>query len=135
MLVRQSSGHSLEGQWTVPWGQLSCGESPTDAALRETMEEAGVVARVEGLLGIQELPEPWLGMIGVLFLCEHVANEPSPDSRETDAAQYFDAEQIGAVSDALEPLSAWLVDRLFAGDLAELRSNESGPFAPSPTYL
>ena len=61
LLARQSKGHSLEGQWTIPWGKLDKGESPKQAAVRETYEEAGIVAEVEGLLGIQELPEPWLG--------------------------------------------------------------------------
>ena len=68
LLVRQSAGHSLEGQWTIPWGQLGQGESPSAAALRETEEEGGIVAEVEGLLGVQELPEPWLGMIGIIFI-------------------------------------------------------------------
>ena len=63
LLVRQSPGHSLQGQWTVPWGRLEPGESPTAAALRETLEESGIHAEVEGLLGVQELPalspDPW----------------------------------------------------------------------------
>ena len=42
LLVRQSPGHSLEGQWTIPWGQVEGGESPTAAALREIREEAGL---------------------------------------------------------------------------------------------
>ena len=75
LLVRQSAGHSLEGQWTIPWGQIDRGESPTAAALREVKEEGNISAQVEGLLGIQELPEPWLGMIGILFLCKHRINQ------------------------------------------------------------
>jgi ADP-ribose pyrophosphatase YjhB (NUDIX family) len=58
LLVRQSPGHSLAGQWTVPWGRLENGESPLAAALREVQEEGGVHAAVDGLLGVQELPEP-----------------------------------------------------------------------------
>ena len=135
LLVRQSRGHSLEGQWTIPWGQIGRGESPTTAALREIEEEAGVSAQIEGLLGIQELPEPWLGMIGILFLCTHVDGEPIPDMRETDAAQYFDADQLTSNSDSLEPLSAWLASRVLGNDFELLKMNDSGPFNPSPTYL
>lgn len=40
LLARQSKGHSLEGQWTIPWGRLNKGESPMMAALRETFETA-----------------------------------------------------------------------------------------------
>lgn len=135
LLVRQSPGHSLEGQWTIPWGQIDRGESPTSAVLREIAEEGGVIARVEGLLGVQELPEPWLGMVGILFLCAHVDGAPSPDGRETDAAQYFGADQLDSIAELLEPLSAWIVRRVLAGDFELLQMNDSGPFAPSPTYL
>ncbi|MCG8370985.1 MAG: NUDIX domain-containing protein [Proteobacteria bacterium] len=106
LLVRQSPGHSLEGQWTIPWGQIDRGESPTAAVLREIEEEGGVLAQVEGLLGVQELPEPWLGMVGILFLCAHIDGTPSPDRRETDAARYFGADQLDSIAELLEPLSA-----------------------------
>ncbi len=135
LLVRQSPGHSLQGQWTIPWGQIGRGESPTAAALRETREEAGIVARVEGLLGVQELPEPWLGMVGILFLCSHVDGSPAPDLRETDAARYFDSEMLATFDGSIEPLSEWMVRRVMAGDFNLLRQNEAGPFVPSPTYL
>ena len=135
LLVRQSPGHSLEGQWTIPWGQIGGGESPTAAVLREIAEEGGVVAEVEGLLGIQELPEPWLGMVGILFLCTHVDGTPTPDMRETDGARYFREDQLDAITDSLEPLSAWLVRRVLSSDFNLLEMNRSGPFVPSPTYL
>lgn len=135
LLVRQSPGHSLEGQWTIPWGQTGPGESPTAAVLREIEEEAGIVAQVEGLLGVQELPEPWLGMLGILFLCEHVDGAPVPDMRETDAALYFNSEQLDAISGSLEPLSAWMIQRVLSNDFDLLQMNDSGPFFPSPTYL
>ena len=135
LLVRQSAGHSLEGRWTIPWGQIERGESPTSAVLREIEEEAGVVARVDGLLGVQELPDPWLGMVGVLFLCTHLDGAPSPDMRETDAAQYFGLDQLEEISDSLEPLSAWMVGRVLVDDFSLLRMNSLGPFSPSPTYL
>ncbi|MDJ0938624.1 MAG: NUDIX domain-containing protein [Woeseiaceae bacterium] len=135
LLVRQSPGHSLEGQWTMPWGQVEGGESPTAAALREIREEAGIIAKMEGLLGLQELPDPWPGMVGLLFLCAHVDGTPTPDRRETDAAQYFRSDQLDAIADAIEPLTAWMIQRVFANDFTLLPANEAGPFVPSPTYL
>ncbi|HEY5624446.1 MAG TPA: NUDIX domain-containing protein, partial [Gammaproteobacteria bacterium] len=45
LLVRQSPGHDLEGQWTVPWGRTEEGETPAEAAVRESWEEGGVKAR------------------------------------------------------------------------------------------
>ena len=135
LLVRQSPGHPLANQWTIPWGQIDRGESPTVAVRREIREEASVDVAVEGLLGVQELPEPWLGMIGLVFLCEHVDGEPTPDGRETDAAGYFDAERLDAIDGSLEPLTAWLVRRVLANEFTLLPANDLGPFSPSPTYL
>lgn len=135
LLVRQSPGHPLEGQWTIPWGRIERGESPTAAVLREIGEEAGVSARVEGLLGVQELPEPWKGQIGILFLCAHVDGEPVPDMRETDAVDSFDAARLESIADSVEPLTYWLVRRVLAGEFKLVKMNEKGPFSPSPTYL
>ena len=135
LLVRQSPGHSLECLWTIPWGQVGRGESPTAAVLREIEEEGGITAHVEGLLGVQELPEPWLGMTGILFLCTHVDGLPTPDMQETDAARYFRVDQLDSIADSIEPLSAWLARRVLTGDFALLEMNDSGPFNPSPTYL
>jgi diadenosine hexaphosphate hydrolase (ATP-forming) len=42
------------GAWVFPKGHIEPGETPEDAAFREVREEAGVHARVEGLLG--EIP-------------------------------------------------------------------------------
>jgi ADP-ribose pyrophosphatase YjhB (NUDIX family) len=58
LFVRQTYG-KLKGTWSLPWGFVDgmradgCPEPPDEAAIRETQEEAGVAARVEGLLGIQ----------------------------------------------------------------------------------
>jgi len=48
--------HSPEGQWSIPRGVVEEGESPADAALRESREEGGVEIEVEGLLEIQDGP-------------------------------------------------------------------------------
>ncbi len=135
LLVRQSAGHSLEGQWTIPWGLLGDGESPTVAAIRETKEESGVIAEVEGLLGIQELPEPWVGMIGIIFICRHADGEPTPDNRETDAAKYFNREALGECSETLDPLSYWLVSRVLDNQHVSVKSDESNPFFASASYV
>ena len=135
LLVRQSPGHSLEGQWTIPWGQIDPGESPSEAVLREVSEEAGVTARVTGLLGLQELPDPWLGMIGILFLCDHVGGEPVPDLKETDAAEYFSLDQLDASPGPVEPLSKWLVGRVLTGEHTAISSNRNGPYVPGQSFL
>jgi 8-oxo-dGTP diphosphatase len=115
LLVRQSAGHPLAGQWTVPWGGVEDGESPLSAALRETGEEAGVRAEVLGLLGIQELPSPQAGAIALVYLCGHLGGTPEPRDRETDAARYFSRPALDTLAEPIEPWSNWLVRRVFAG--------------------
>jgi ADP-ribose pyrophosphatase YjhB (NUDIX family) len=53
LFVRQAKGHSLEGQWSIPWGIVDPEETPESAAMRETEEEGGVKAEIKGLLGFQ----------------------------------------------------------------------------------
>jgi len=48
LLVRER----VDGRWALPGGFVDVGDSPSDAAVREAAEEAGVVARVERLAGV-----------------------------------------------------------------------------------
>jgi ADP-ribose pyrophosphatase YjhB (NUDIX family) len=42
----------MDGRWSLPGGFVDVGDSPSDAAVREAVEEAGVVARVARLAGV-----------------------------------------------------------------------------------
>lgn len=48
LLVRER----MDGRWSMPGGFVDVGDSPSEAAVREAIEEAGVVARVERLAGV-----------------------------------------------------------------------------------
>lgn len=48
LLVRER----MDGRWAMPGGFVDIGDSPSEAAVREAVEEAGVVARVERLAGV-----------------------------------------------------------------------------------
>jgi 8-oxo-dGTP diphosphatase len=135
LLVRQSPGHSLAGQWTIPWGHVDPGESPMAAALREILEEGGVEAAVEGLLGVQELPAPLLGGVGLVYLCRHVAGDLQPRDAETDASRYFSLAALDALTEPKEPWSDWLVRRLFAGALTVTRIDSTNPLQASGSFL
>jgi ADP-ribose pyrophosphatase YjhB (NUDIX family) len=134
LLVRQGSGHPLEGQWTFPWGFVDAGESPADAGLRETAEEAGVHARIEGVLGVQDLPDT--GWLGIAFLCEHRSGEAKPDGREVDRAGFYRLSDLDRLEGGIEPWSEWVVRRVFAGRHS-LIPNGVGPslFAKSRILL
>jgi len=44
------------GQWAIPMGKVELGETPTECAVRETLEETGVRVEPLGLLGIYSDP-------------------------------------------------------------------------------
>jgi ADP-ribose pyrophosphatase YjhB (NUDIX family) len=135
LLVRQSQGHPLEGQWTVPWGHVDEGESPVTAALREASEEGGIEAAVEGLLGVQVLPEPWRGMIALVYLCRHVGGTPAPRDAECDAAAYFSLEDLDRSDEPIEPWSSWLVRRVMAGQYTLTTRDASNPLYHPDAFL
>lgn len=135
LLVRQSVGHSLEGQWTIPWGRVEEGESPVDAAIRETHEEAGIRATVDGLLGVQELPAPQSGGVALVYLCSHAEGTPAALTRETNAACYYSRASLETLLEPVEPWSDWLLRRVFAGDFTVTRSNPTNPLQTRGAYL
>jgi 8-oxo-dGTP diphosphatase len=135
LLVRQAPGHALAGQWTIPWGHVDAGESPMAAALRETLEEGGVEAEVEGLLGVQELPAPLAGGVGLVYLCRHIGGDLVPRDSETDAAGYFSLEALDALPEKKEPWSEWLMRRLFAGALTVTPGNPTNPLQTFGSFL
>ena len=128
LLVRQSPGHSLAGQWTIPWGRLENGESASAAALREVLEESQIIARVEGLLGVQELPAPWEGWLALVYLCQHVSGTPAPDGRETDAAAYFTQADLISCAEPIETLSEWLARRAVSGRIVVIGRDSTNPY-------
>jgi 8-oxo-dGTP pyrophosphatase MutT (NUDIX family) len=44
------------GDWAIPMGRMELGETPSQCAVRETLEETGVQVEVTGMLGIYSDP-------------------------------------------------------------------------------
>jgi 8-oxo-dGTP pyrophosphatase MutT (NUDIX family) len=44
------------GQWAIPMGKQEMGETPSQCAVRETLEETGVTVEVTGILGVYSDP-------------------------------------------------------------------------------
>jgi 8-oxo-dGTP diphosphatase len=134
LLVRQAQGHSLEGQWTIPWGLVDPGETPEVAVLREIHEEAGIQAEIEGLLGIQNLPDPWEGWLGIIFQCKPIAGIPSPDGgRETDQAGYFSLDDLSNLK--VEIWCDWLVKRILTEKHRPIVPEPSNHYFPKIGFL
>jgi 8-oxo-dGTP diphosphatase len=50
LLQQRSSGQVLAGKWEFPGGKVEPGETPEQAAVRETLEETGLTVRAERTL-------------------------------------------------------------------------------------
>ena len=44
------------GQWAIPMGKQELGETPSRCAIRETLEETGVLTELTGILGVYSDP-------------------------------------------------------------------------------
>ena len=135
LFIRQSPGHSLAGQWSIPWGILEDGESPSHAAVREIAEEAGVCANVDGLLGVQAIPAPSAGQLALLFRCHHASGVPTPDGRETDRARYLRADELANLREPVEPFCGWLAMQVLANRVSVLTNLDDNPYATAEGYF
>lgn len=85
LLVRQTY-HRGGARWGPPGGWLSRGETPCQAAARETFEETGLRVRVGRVLAVGSGP---YGEISLAFECEIVGNDAFRPSDETDQIGHF----------------------------------------------
>jgi len=83
------------GALTPITGIVDPGEEPADAAVRETLEEAGVVARVERLAWVHQIPRVTYDngdqsdYLDLTFRCAWISGEPYPaDGEMTDVGWY-----------------------------------------------
>lgn len=132
LLVREARG-SLKGLWSIPWGFVDENEPPHRAALRETQEEAGVTARLAGLLGVQEHCPAGEQRLYLLYLAHHESGNPTPDGDETDAAGYFTESEIAQLS--VEPFCQWVIQNVLSNTHTLIPQNANTPFKSHLAYL
>jgi ADP-ribose pyrophosphatase YjhB (NUDIX family) len=100
LLVREMS----DGLWTLPGGWADVGESPSEAAAREVLEESGYAVRITRVLAVIDKRKhphpPDIYYIYKLFFEGEItgAGGGEGDGRETDGVGFF-------ARDALPPLS------------------------------
>jgi ADP-ribose pyrophosphatase YjhB (NUDIX family) len=75
------------GLWSFPAGYVNRGEVLEEAAVREVLEELGLLVRLTGLVGVySESGEP---VVLVVYAGEVEAGEPQPDGREVSEVRRF----------------------------------------------
>jgi ADP-ribose pyrophosphatase YjhB (NUDIX family) len=136
LFVRQTYGETLTGVWTLPWGyvqgRLENGDldPPHLAALRETLEEGGITAEVEGLLGIQNHTAPdGDPRLYLIFQCRHTHGDPTPDGIETDRAAYFSLADLDTLT-PVDELCLWIARRVLRGETHLIPPLVANPYAP-----
>ena len=90
--------------WTLPGGWVDPGESPSEAAVRETKEESGYDVSAVRLIAIydrdrQGHPPCPFHVYKLIFLCNLVGGS-ARTSLETDAVCFFGEEELPALSES-----------------------------------
>jgi 8-oxo-dGTP pyrophosphatase MutT (NUDIX family) len=89
------------GLWGLPGGIIDPHELPSDAAVRETWEEAGVLVELTRLLGVFA-GEHFAGVyengdqvacVATIFVARAIRGTPRPDGVETADARFLHADE------------------------------------------
>jgi ADP-ribose pyrophosphatase YjhB (NUDIX family) len=101
LLVRER----VDGRWAMPGGWADIGDSPSDAAVRETVEEAGVEVRAVRLAGIFDYrlqpsaPPQVFHIYKLVFSGTLIDPEARPSAgSETIDAQFYPLAQLPELS-------------------------------------
>jgi 8-oxo-dGTP pyrophosphatase MutT (NUDIX family) len=90
------------GQWAIPMGKMELGETPSQCAIRETLEETGVLAEVTGILGVYSDPGHIVAYTDgeirqeyeVILLGRPVGGTPAANDEASDVA-WFATDDLG----------------------------------------
>jgi ADP-ribose pyrophosphatase YjhB (NUDIX family) len=101
LLVRHVEGNV----WTTPGGMIEPGETPADAAVRETYEETGLVVELQRIVGVFGGPlctstyanGDRIEWVSTVFEARAVGGAPRPDQAETLEVRYVGVDEMRAL--------------------------------------
>lgn len=130
LLVRLAYSHFV-GRYMLPGGIVEVDETIGDGVKREVLEETGVHATVDGVIGVRcRLDEGSLNLY-VVFKMTYQSGDPRPEGRENDDARFFtlaEIEHSDDLGDHLVPYARHLSLRTLRGQVHLL---EVDPYVPS----
>ncbi len=89
LLVRRAN-EPFRGLWTLPAGFVNGGEDPAEAAIRECLEETGLVVKITAILDIHAGREHPRGSDFIVFYRGQVAGGTLHAGDDADAAEWFE---------------------------------------------
>jgi ADP-ribose pyrophosphatase YjhB (NUDIX family) len=97
LLVRRASRRGRRN-WQVPGGFVEPEETIEEAVVREVAEEAGITAKVQGILGVRNRCDLDVNnSLYIVLLLHPTSGDPCPDNHEVDQAGFFTLEEIRAL--------------------------------------
>ena len=110
LISRRKDDDSFGGYWEFPGGGLEAGETLEACAVREVLEELGVIVAAERLLRVIENPYPGKALRLTFFLCRYVSGEP----RAIDCAEarWVEARELNGYQ--FPPANQAVIDELIA---------------------
>lgn len=99
-----------DGLWCLPSGHMDPGETVSETAVRETLEETGLEVELGRAVGVYSRPHPYfvargVQFLSVLFLAHAVGGTLSTTSETTDVGWFPPA----ALPEGVLPLHAELI--------------------------
>ncbi|HEX9143078.1 MAG TPA: NUDIX domain-containing protein [Candidatus Binatia bacterium] len=115
LLVRRASRHG-RGNWQLPGGFIEPDETVEQAVVREVQEETGVIAEVQGVLGLRNRYDPESGNgVYIVLLLRQLGGKPHADGHEVDQAGFFTLDEIRELR-PLPPVNWEIAQRVLASD-------------------
>jgi ADP-ribose pyrophosphatase YjhB (NUDIX family) len=103
LLIRRTDN----GNWAVPGGAVDHGESVTQAAVRETLEESGIECAITDIVGIYSDPKHVIlytsngeaQELSIVLTARAVSGQPTPSSESSEVRWVPESELSGYTMD------------------------------------
>lgn len=111
VLIGRRNGKNGYNTWSMPGGHLDVGETPEDTAVREVLEETGLVVANPQFIGYTNdiFPEAQKHYLTLWVAVEYISGEPRiTDTHEMDAFEWVSYVELGQKRNIFLPLVNFL---------------------------